>query len=71
MEELSMKNKDNGGTTTVKLDTVQRKGKLNDVYTLGASGEPCAYKYVIVRKGAKPNEILSHVSFQQGPRWVS
>lgn len=64
-----MKNKANGVTTMVKLDTVQRKGKLNDVYALEEAGEPCAYRYVIVR-GAKPNEILSHVSFQQGPREV-
>lgn len=49
------------------LDTIQKQGKLNDVYRIGAKGPGGAYHdYAIVNK--ETQEILAAVEFQKGPR---
>lgn len=57
--------------TMEKLDTIQTKGKLNDVYRYGEKGPGGAFHdYCIAtidRKEGK-NPILVNIKFQKGPR---
>lgn len=50
-----------------KLDTIQKREKLNDVYPIGEAGPGGAYHdYAIVN--AATQEILTGIEFQRGPR---
>lgn len=50
-----------------KLDTIQKREKLNDVYRLGEPGPGGAYHdYAIV--STETQEILAAVEIQMGPR---
>ena len=50
-----------------KLNTMQQKCKLNDVYRNGEPGPGGAYHdYTIVSADGK--QILEHIEFQKGPR---
>lgn len=64
-----------------KLNTIQKRNKLNDVYRMDAPGTGGAcHAYVIVKEGAKPcdlcagfldfraEDILGSIAFQHGPR---
>ena len=49
------------------LNTIQKREKLNTVYTIGTKGPGGAYHdYAIV--DAKTQEILTAIEFQKGPR---
>lgn len=50
-----------------RLNTIQQKAKLNDVYRHGEPGPGGAYHdYTIV--SADGQHILEHIEFQKGPR---
>lgn len=59
-----------------KLDTIQKKGKLNEVWTIGEPGPGDAYHDYIIVSGKNPvydfeewpRQIILQVSFQEGPR---
>ena len=60
-----------GGVTMEKLETVQKQGKLNEVYRVGEEGPGGAYHtYAIVKIDAEENEnpIIATIKFQKGPR---
>lgn len=60
-----------GGDTMEKLETIQKIGKLNDVYRTGERGPGGAFHtYTIARRdarGIEDNPILAIVKFQKGP----
>ncbi len=50
-----------------KLDTIQKRGNLNEVYRLGEKGPGGGYhEYMIA--AAEGQHILEHILFQKGPR---
>lgn len=50
-----------------KLNTIQKREKLNEIYRHGDPGPGCAYHdYTIV--SADNTFILEHIEFQEGPR---
>lgn len=64
-----------------KLNTIQKRNKLNDVYSVDAHGVGGAsHKYLIVKTGAQPSDyaagylgfeqsdIMGKIDFQHGPR---
>lgn len=59
-----------------KLDTIQKKAKLNEIWTLGEPGPGGAYHDYMIVTGKNqrydfeewPRQILLTVSFQEGPR---
>jgi hypothetical protein len=59
-----------------KLDTIQKKAKLNEVWTIGEPGPGDAYHDYIIVSGKNPQydfeewprQIILQVSFQEGPR---
>lgn len=54
-----------------KLNTIQKRGKLNDVYELsGGRAGVAPHNYIVVRAENKPNKIISSVKFQKGARGV-
>ena len=55
--------------TQPKLDTIQRRENLNEVYRCGETGPGGAYHdYEILRVDNGLNVYLSHIAFQKGPR---
>ena len=60
-----------GGDSVKKVVTVQRLGKLNEVYRSGDRG-PCGayHTYIVARAKREPgkNPIIALVKFQKGPR---
>ena len=59
-----------------KLDTIQKKAKLNEVWTIGEPGPGGAHHDYIIVAGKDPlydfaewpRQIVLQVSFQEGPR---
>lgn len=64
-----------------KLNTIQKRNKLNDVYRVDAPGVGGAcHEYVVVKAGAQPSgkmagflefeqeDIIGAIAFQHGPR---
>ena len=50
-----------------KLNTIQKRGKLNDIYAVDERGNGGAHhKYIIYKEGE--NEVVGIVQFQNGPR---
>lgn len=64
-----------------KLDTIQKRNKLNDVYRLDTPGAGGAcHEYLVIKAGTfnpetegpkKENDIISVIKFQHGPRTIS
>ena len=50
-----------------KLDTIQTREKLNEVYSIGEQGPGGAYHEYMVA-AAEGLHILEHIQFQKGPR---
>ena len=60
-----------GGENMEKLDTVQRFGKLNEVYRIGGEGPGGAYHtYAIAEadRSGDGNPVIAIIKFQMGPR---
>ncbi|MBQ9779037.1 MAG: ABC transporter ATPase [Clostridia bacterium] len=55
-----------------KLNTIQKRNNLNEVYKVDAPGAGGAsHRYVIVKAGAKLNceeDVVGEICFQHGPR---
>ena len=55
-----------------KLNTIQKREKLNDVYAIDdISNDGANHKYLIIKEGRKTydlNAILCEINFQKGPR---
>lgn len=69
--ENALQNLNTGGVTMEKIETVQKKGLLNEVYRVGEQGPGGAYHtYAIVKVDPEEGEnpIIATIKFQKGPR---
>lgn len=70
-EAAAREDHETGGDTMKKLETIQKAGKLNEVYRVGEPGPGGAYHtYAIAKIEKEPGEnpIIATVKFQKGPR---
>lgn len=51
-----------------KLDTIQKRGNLNEVYRIDEPGPGGAYHKYQIRGDTPYGTNLEHISFQKGPR---
>ena len=57
-----------GGNNMKKLNTIQKRGKLNDISTVDEIGNGGAHHEYVIRKAGE-HEVVGVIQFQHGPRF--